>query len=420
MTHTAPIAHPSPASAVEQREPRATCPVCRRPQTTCYCQHVPRLETATRVVLLQHPRERDMPIGTARMANLCLPNSELNIGVDWEGSAVLRRVLSDPSRPAVLLYPTEGHEQAATWTGEGPVTLIVVDGTWSQARKVVRRNPTLARLPRLAFQPETPSEYRIRREPSAQCVSTIEALMIALGRLEPEPTRFLAMRTPFRRMVDRQIELREMNRTLPCRHVKKRTSVTARIPSVLRERARDLLCVVGEANAWPWRAEVERARFRDELIHWVAYRPVSGERFEAIIRMHNPLAPRTTSHTGLSEQELAAGMPPAVVLEQWRRFQRESDILCSWGNYGSSLFASMGATLPPERLDLRYLIKDLLKRNIGTLESFAVSVDADAPQCLGRGRAGLRLALLSRVALGLGQGSLPIMEPRAMKYAREP
>nr|MDQ3300003.1 DTW domain-containing protein [Myxococcota bacterium] len=46
---------------------------CRRPQVVCYCAALPRIDTSTRVVILQHPRERDMAIGTARMASLCLP-----------------------------------------------------------------------------------------------------------------------------------------------------------------------------------------------------------------------------------------------------------------------------------------------------------------------------------------------------------
>ena len=88
--------------------PRPTCPACRRPASVCYCPHVRPLPTRTRVVLLQHPRERDVAIGTARMASLCLPNSELHVGVHWRGSTALARALSDPGRPAALLYPGEG------------------------------------------------------------------------------------------------------------------------------------------------------------------------------------------------------------------------------------------------------------------------------------------------------------------------
>src|SRR6266513_1940820 len=89
-------------------QPRLVCDRCRRPERVCYCRHITPLESATRIVILQHPRERDVPIGTARMASLCLPNSELHVGVHWQGSAAVARALSDPERPAVLLYPGEG------------------------------------------------------------------------------------------------------------------------------------------------------------------------------------------------------------------------------------------------------------------------------------------------------------------------
>ena len=401
------IAVPVPDSSGDNSwEPRRTCLNCRRPQSTCYCSHLPRLETVTRVVLLQHPRERDMAIGTARMANLCLPNSELHVGVDWEHSAVLRRALGDPSRPAVLLYPSEGQHQPVPMPSAGPFTLIVVDGTWSQARKVVRENPTLAGLPRLAFNPQTPSEYRIRREPSAHCVSTIEAVMIALGGFEPQPERFASLLTPFRKMIDRQIELREQNRSVPRRHVKKQQSPSSRMPSVFGERGNDLVCVVGEANAWPWCAGTARVRYPDELIHWVAHRPASGEVFELIVAPRSPLAPKTTTHVELSEQQLLEGHAPEDVLRQWRDFQRDSDIVCSWGSYALNLFAATGGTLPPLRFDLRRVIKDILKRNLGTLESFAAELDGSAIPSLAHGRAGTRLALLSRVVQGLCQGTL--------------
>src|SRR6188768_1362979 len=105
---------------------------CRRPTSVCYCAAIPTLPTATRVVILQHPRERDMPIGTARMASLCLPRAELHVGVQWGDSRPLARALGDPARPAILLYPGPDARDILRDPPPGPVTLIVVDGTWSQ------------------------------------------------------------------------------------------------------------------------------------------------------------------------------------------------------------------------------------------------------------------------------------------------
>src|SRR6185295_6068261 len=132
-------------------EPRPTCTACRRPTTACYCRLVVPLRTRTRVVVLQHPRERDVPINTGRIAALCLPDAEVHVGVTWEGTPALERVLSDPARPAALLYPGPGATDVEREPPTEPITLVVIDGTWWQARKIVRANRTLSSLPRYAF-----------------------------------------------------------------------------------------------------------------------------------------------------------------------------------------------------------------------------------------------------------------------------
>ena len=71
---------------MELLSPRIECARCRRPERLCWCAHLPVLPTETRIVFLQHPRERNLSIGTARMASLCLPSSELHVGVDFRGT----------------------------------------------------------------------------------------------------------------------------------------------------------------------------------------------------------------------------------------------------------------------------------------------------------------------------------------------
>ena len=151
----------------------------------CYCAALPTLATRTRIVILQHPRERDMPIGTARMAQLCLPEAELHVGIRWGESAAFATrdqrsgAAGDPAVARARPRATSSRDPPL-----GPVTLVVVDGTWSQAKTVVRDNPCLQALPRYAFATPEPSQYRIRKEPRAEYVSTIEALMHVLGVLE--------------------------------------------------------------------------------------------------------------------------------------------------------------------------------------------------------------------------------------------
>jgi len=391
----------------DTREPRSVCERCRRPQSTCYCAFLPSLPTDTKVVVLQHPRERDMSIGTARMAHLCLPNSELHVGVDWERSAALHRALSDPTRPAMLLYPSADALDIGQLPERHPMTLVVVDGTWANAKKMVKQNPILTALPRVAFQPPKPSEYRIRREPKPHCVSTVEALAHVLGVLEGQPDRFTQLLEPFRRMIDRQIELKELNQAVPCRHAKK-VKRPVEIPTGLRERAGDIVCVVGEANAWPYCAGESRVRYPDELVHWVAFRLATGESFDCVARPRAPLALNTAKHIELSAEALNAGGSIEELCAAWQRFVRTTDVLCSWGCYATSLLTAAGGFLPPERFDLRWLSKSLLKRKLGSMDQFLEGLEGASAVSLASGRAGARLGQLVQIAKHFSGGTLPV------------
>jgi DTW domain-containing protein YfiP len=370
------------------------CARCRRPVSVCYCAALPRLETRTRVVILQHPRERDMPIGTARMASLCLPSASLHVGIRWEAdSAVLRDALGDPARPPILLYPGPDATDILRDPPPGPVTLVVVDGTWSQARSVVRDNPVLRALPRYAFAAPVKSEYRIRKEPDDEYVSTIEALMHVLGALEGDPARFRALLAPLRAMVEIHLEHREAS---PRARYRQRISrpPSARLPPAIFERRGDLVCLVGEANAWPYRDPA--AHQPDELVHLVAARLATGETFEGVCVPQGPLSTSTPHHTRLDEATLRAGMPRAELLAAFARFLRPTDILCTWGHYGANLVTAGGGALPDTRIDLRVAAQRLTQRKAGALEDYAASLGPlGAPQAAGR--AGERLAMLGQI-----------------------
>jgi DTW domain-containing protein YfiP len=353
----------------------------------CYCALLPRLETTTRVVILQHRRERDMPIGTARMASLSLPNAELHVGVDWTDSAPLARALSNPERPPILLYPGPDARDILREPPAGPVTLVVVDGTWAQARSVVRDNPILNALPRYAFSAPEPSRYRIRREPRAEYCSTIEALMHVLGVLEGDPEKFRALLVPFEAMIDAQLACEAGTPAQRSRRVRAKVK-RPRLPPEIATRWANLLCVVGEASSWPYHAG-ERTPSPD-LVHWLAYRPSDGSLFEAIAAPPRVLAPNTPFHSGLTREQIAAGMSAADVVREFAAFVRPDDVVCSWGSYAPTLFGDHGGVLPDEALDLKYIAQRYVQGKVGGLESYAGEVTP-----LAQGRGGRRLAMLA-------------------------
>ncbi len=304
-------------------EPRPTCPRCLRPSRLCWCAHVTPLETRTRVVFLQHPREASVAIGTARMAHLCLPRSELHVGVHWQGTRALEAIHADPERPPAVLYPGEDAIDVMTHPPSHPITLVVIDGTWAQARKIVNQNPSLQSLPRYAFRPPRPSNYRIRHEPDEHFVSTIEALSYVLGALEGEPERFRSLLQPFEAMVDAQVEFARTVRAPRKLEGARRAWKGASLPPLLTERRDDLVCVVAEGNAWPYGHPLRTEAARGELVHLVATRLRTGDRFEAIARPRMPLAPNTARHIALEEAALREAPSLDVLRARWRSFLRD-------------------------------------------------------------------------------------------------
>ena len=287
------------------------------------------------------------------------------------------------------------------------MTLVVVDGTWWQTKKVVRENPELAALPRYAFSPPAPSEYRIRREPRPTYVSTIEALVHVLGALEGEPERFHALLAPFRAMIDAQIACEERHRDagLPPRAEKApaRARAAPPVPACLRERLGDLVCVYGEANAWPYGSAERVGGYADELVHCVARRVATGETLDVVLAPRHPLSPATALHTGLPAGVLAAGGRVEELLERWGAFVRSGDVLCSWGHYVTSLLGAIGVPFPADRVDLRGVARVHARGKVGTLDDFAARIGASPAPPAGQGRAHVRLAQIAAIATRLGE-----------------
>jgi hypothetical protein len=193
---------------------RPTCLRCLRPAPACVCLPGAPLASRTRVAILQHPREARLAICSAWMTRLALANAELHRGVRFGDVARVRQLAGSPG--AALLFPGAGAIPATAWAASPPPVLLVIDGTWHQAERMLLANPFLAELPRMAVTPDGPSGYgELRREPGPGTLPTIEAVALALGALEGDPARFEPMRRAFRRAVEQQLEVARGPRRSP-------------------------------------------------------------------------------------------------------------------------------------------------------------------------------------------------------------
>jgi DTW domain-containing protein len=374
--------------------PRPVCPRCFRPASGCFCADLEPIVTKTRVVILQHPRERDVGIGTVRLARVGLAGADLRRGIDFSDDALVREVAA--SGNTYVLFPGDDAVDVETAQFPSPITLIVVDGTWRQAQKIIHRNPALAALPRLRLSPRAPSLYgEIRREPAAHCVATVEAIAHVLGYLENDHERFSALLRPMAARVAQQMAFapqvasnRHLNAAIK-RNAAKKAKPRDPIPALLRERRADVVCILGEANSWP---RLHPEREPPEIVHWLARRIASGEDFSAVIAPRRPLAPSTCKHIRLSQETLERGESWSAFSTRWSAFLRPTDVLVYWGPFSLSVLMGDGFRCDNPHLDARVLASRVLKSRPGTIEACLSAMNLSSPASLAEGRGGDRAA----------------------------
>jgi len=162
---------------------RVYCWKCHRAKKVCLCEAIRPIECWPRFLFLMHPKENRLRTGTGRIAHLSLCDSELLIGVDFTESDALNRLLEDEAYWPVLLYPGKDSvdltQDPPPWKGrlEGQRPLvIVIDGTWHGAKKMIRLSENLHHLPRVSFQSSRLSRFRFKRQPHPACLSTAESV----------------------------------------------------------------------------------------------------------------------------------------------------------------------------------------------------------------------------------------------------
>lgn len=155
----------------------ARCPRCLLQLRVCLCAAVPTVATRTRIVIVRHHLERWRSSNSGRLAHFALPNSEIIDHGGIRGPAAL-----PPLDGAWLLFP-EG-EPVTRAPEPPPRQLVVLDATWSQARRMFRKLAPLRGLPYLRLPDEAMPAARLRASPGEGRVSTLEAIARALRLLE--------------------------------------------------------------------------------------------------------------------------------------------------------------------------------------------------------------------------------------------
>ncbi len=211
---------PAPIAASED------CPRCLKPRPLCVCDAIVPIDNRVALLILQHPQEQDRALGTARLTALHFKNAVLKIGLSWASLAAALGRPADPRHWAILYL---GSAKPATLArGRDIVVLdrkgmpvadqddalagiegiVLLDGTWSQAKALWWRNPWVLKARRVVLGPRLPSRYgKLRREPRRDGLSTLEAAALLLGRLEAKPEIGAMLAASFERLLARYRDL---------------------------------------------------------------------------------------------------------------------------------------------------------------------------------------------------------------------
>ena len=187
--------------------PRSRCERCLRPCLHCLCSLIPYLTNTTHVLVIQHPSEQKHALNTGRMLTLGLARADLLITESLAEHPQWLLKLQDPEWRTELLFPGEQVPLLALQPADSrPRRLVLLDGTWRKARKLLHLNSSLQALAKVSLPAGLHSRYRLRKVPEAGALSSIEAGAEALRLLEPElPVEQLLI--PFDALIDAQINV---------------------------------------------------------------------------------------------------------------------------------------------------------------------------------------------------------------------
>ncbi|HEX7852488.1 MAG TPA: tRNA-uridine aminocarboxypropyltransferase [Sphingobium sp.] len=219
------------ADAPQEIDEIEECPRCGKPLPLCICDSVTPIANRIELLILQHPQEQDRALGTARLTAQHFQKVTHKIGLSWPSlSKALGRSV-DPLDWAILylgsvkLADLDTDRDLVAVDRKGQLEegqrgilkdiegVVLLDGTWSQAKALWWRNAWMLKCRRIILGPKQPSLYgKLRKEPRSDGLSTIEAAGMVLGRLEGRSEIETELNATFQRMLT---QYRAVQSTMP-------------------------------------------------------------------------------------------------------------------------------------------------------------------------------------------------------------
>ncbi|XP_013394746.1 DTW domain-containing protein 2 isoform X2 [Lingula anatina] len=197
----------------EPLKKRDLCKKCCRPITVCWCPYLPLepLNVKTAIHIFQHPFEEARSLKTAPMLYYGLGPKKCHIHVGKKFPInkypELEQVISSPN--TLLLFPGPNAvdiKDIEPRDGSVAYNLLLIDGTWTQAKGMYRHNEIFQNLRQVQLSETGVSEYVIRTQPTDGSLSTLETAAVTISILEGRPEIKEILVRPLKALCDFQLQ----------------------------------------------------------------------------------------------------------------------------------------------------------------------------------------------------------------------
>jgi DTW domain-containing protein YfiP len=190
-------------------EGRSICPHCDFLTSRCLCDTLKLIDNRTHIIILQHPTETKHPLNTVQILKKSFKQISLFIGEDFTHQLEINDLLNNTNNHCLLLYAGKTQPPITASKDEylkQTIThLFLLDGTWRKAKRIFLTSQNLQKMNILSLSPSETSNYRIRKAPTHESLSTLEATLMALSIIEPQLDTNSA-KLAFTQMIDFQIK----------------------------------------------------------------------------------------------------------------------------------------------------------------------------------------------------------------------
>lgn len=161
------------------------CEYCLLSETLCICDGIEEANCDAAVCLLMYHNESFKPSNTGRLIADVVPD---NYAFRWDRTdpdKALLSLLENGDYQPFIVFPEDNMpqervvKQVERIDNKKPL-FVFLDGTWREAKKMIRKSPYLDGFPILSISPEKLSEYHLRVAAFEHQLGTAEVAIMVL------------------------------------------------------------------------------------------------------------------------------------------------------------------------------------------------------------------------------------------------